>query len=232
MTPAASESSREDLIAAGDQGDGGAEAEIGLGKFGPGDAGPDDDEVLREVAQGIDLLPGEDAFAVRLRRGHHPRRGAGGDEDDIGGDLGAAIVALDLHHRGIHQRGRTGEDRDADLLEAAGDIVALGASQVEHAVVDPRQVRAGRGHLIAFVVHQMHPEPGRRVDHRHIVRRRDEGLARDAIGQHRRTTEAVTLDEGHLGADMGSDQRRFIPSRATADDDDPTACAHPLPVLH
>ena len=47
---------------------------VGAGELGPGDARADHDEVLGQLGQVVDLLPGQDPLAVRLRAGQHPRR--------------------------------------------------------------------------------------------------------------------------------------------------------------
>ena len=80
-----------------------------------GDAGPDDDEVLGQLGQVPDLLPGQDALAVWLRRcqfagtrshGHHERvrddlievgatLARSGGDDDASGSVEPAITEQD-----------------------------------------------------------------------------------------------------------------------------------------
>ncbi len=81
----------QDPVARGDEDDLRAEAEVGLGELGPGDAGAHDDEPLGELLEVVDLLPGEDPLAVGACRVHDARRGAGGDEDDVGLEVELAV---------------------------------------------------------------------------------------------------------------------------------------------
>ena len=71
-------------LAAGHQGDLAAHGEVGAGELRAGDAGPDDDQVLRQLGQVVELPPVEDPLAVRLGAGHDARVGAGGDEHHVG----------------------------------------------------------------------------------------------------------------------------------------------------
>src|SRR5690606_7877739 len=79
-------------VAAGDEGDGHAEAVVGAGELGAGDAGADDDEVLGQLGEVVHLRPGEDALAVRLRVRQDAGGGARGDEDDLGDELDLLAV--------------------------------------------------------------------------------------------------------------------------------------------
>ena len=74
-------------VARGDEDDLRAQAEVGLGELGAGDARPDDDEPLGQGVEVVDLLPGEDALAVGAGGVRDPRGGAGRDEHDVGLEL-------------------------------------------------------------------------------------------------------------------------------------------------
>ena len=58
---------RQNAVAGGNHGDLNAQLRKGGDELGTGDAGTDDDEVLRQLGEVINLLPGKDAFAIRLR---------------------------------------------------------------------------------------------------------------------------------------------------------------------
>ena len=72
---------------------------------------------------------------------------------------------------------------------------------------------------------ELDAEPGRPVQRGHHPRGRDEGLGRHAVGEHAGPAEAVPLDDGDLGAELGGDQGRLVAARAAADDGDPRPCA-------
>src|SRR5690606_15944328 len=80
-------------VAAGDEGDLGAERAVGAGELGAGDAGADDDELFGELVEVVELPPGEDAFAVGFGAGEDARGGAGGHQHHVGPD--GAVAHLD-----------------------------------------------------------------------------------------------------------------------------------------
>src|SRR5262249_26311502 len=56
---------------------------------------------------------------------------------------------------------------------------------------------------------------------------RDQRLARHAVGQDAGSAQAVPVDDGHLGPELGGDQGRLVASRTAAEDDHPlTTRAH------
>ena len=90
-----------------------------------GHTGAHHDEVLRLLLEVIDLLPGEDALAVRLRARQDARGGTGSNEDEVRveGLSGAILVGdVDLVRCPLHTVLVLGEgsapidDLDADLL--------------------------------------------------------------------------------------------------------------------
>ena len=48
----------------------------------------------------------------------------------------------------------------------------------------------------------------------HHVRTGDEGLGRNAVGEHARATGAVGLDDGDVGVQLGGHQRRLVTAPA------------------
>ena len=65
---------RHDPVPAGDQGHVDPGGQVGAGELGPGHAGADDDQPLRQLGQVVDLAPGEDPLAVG-QGGRAGRRG-------------------------------------------------------------------------------------------------------------------------------------------------------------
>jgi hypothetical protein len=63
-------------------------------------------------------------------------------------------------------------------------------------------------------------EPTRHLDAGQGVRGRDQGLARNTVGEDRGAAQAVAVDNGDGRAEMGSDQRRLIPTGTATKDDD------------
>ena len=51
----------------------------------------------------------------------------------------------------------------------------------------------------------------------------DQGLARHAVGEHRGAADAVGVDDGDVGAELGGDERGLVAAGAAADDDDVVA---------
>ena len=136
--------------------------------------------------------------------GELPRRAVGelGDDALATGDPGGAA-----------------QDRDADLLEAALDVGALGGRELEDPVVDGVRLGDGVGHLVTVVVLQTHAEARGRLEVGHVVGGRDEGLARHAVREDRRAAETVLLDDGDLRPELGRDEGRLVAAGAAADDD-------------
>ncbi len=207
-------------VAGRDEDDLRAEAEVGLRELGAGDAGPDDDDALGQLVEGVDLLPGQDPLAVGAHRVHDPGCGAGGEEDDVGGQLARrAVRELGDDALAARDPGRAAQHRDADLLEAALDVGALRGGELEDPAVDGVRLGDRVGDLVAVVVLQPHAEVRRRPEVGHVVGGGDEGLARHAVGEHGCPAEAVLLDDGDLGAELGGDEGRLVASGAAADDD-------------
>ena len=54
----------------------------------------------------------------------------------------------------------------------------------------------------------------------HVVGGGDQRLARHAVGEHGRAAEAVALDDGDLGAEVGGDEGGLVATRPPTEDDD------------
>ena len=86
-------------VARGDQHHLDAEGVVGTGELRAGDAGADHDQLRGALGEVVDLLPGEDALAVRLGGRQGARCGAGGQEYGVGLE-GLRLAVLRLHdHR-------------------------------------------------------------------------------------------------------------------------------------
>ena len=118
--------------------------------------------------------------------------GAGRQEDRVGLDPHVSITRRGGDDTGGLERRSAVDHRDVAGREPRGDVAGLCLRERQDAGVDRREVGSyGLGRLT--------PELGRRADLGQQVGGGDEGLARHAVGQHRRATEAVTLDESDLG---------------------------------
>ena len=89
---------RQNTVAGGNHSDLHTQLCKGGDELGTGDAGTDDDEVLRQLSEVVDLLPGKDALAIRLSAGENARGGAGGYQDKI--CVNGFLVAVLVEYRG------------------------------------------------------------------------------------------------------------------------------------
>ena len=79
---------------------------------------------------------------------------------------------------------------DALVFQAGPDVLGLLPGQAQQAVVDVLEVRAhGRGEVAAVDV-ELNAQLAGLAHAGHQVRRRDQGLGRHDVGQHRRAAEA------------------------------------------
>ena len=69
-------------------------------------------------------------------------------------------------------------------------------------------------------VGQLQAERGRAAERGHGRRRLDQRLARDAVGKHAGAAEAVFIDDGYLGSELGGDECGFVAAWAAAQDRD------------
>jgi hypothetical protein len=70
-------------ISTADEHDIGTEGVVRACELSSGDARPTTIKYVRQHGQVVDLLSGQDAFAVGKRRGKHPGPGARGEQDDV-----------------------------------------------------------------------------------------------------------------------------------------------------
>ena len=212
---------RQDVLARGDEDDLGTQPEVCLGELGAGDAGSDDDEPLGQLGELVDLLPGEDPLAVGHRGLHHPGSRPRRDEDDVGREvLGGAVLGRRPHEGRADERAHSRYGAHPDLVHPGGDVAALGGGEPEDPVVDLAEVDPGVGDGVALVVGEPHPEDARGAEVGQVVGRADEGLARHTVGEHRGPAEPVTVDDAHLGAEMGGDEGGLVATGASPEDDD------------
>ena len=112
------------------------------------------------------------------------------------------------------------DDPDALLLEPARDVGGLVGGELRDPGVDPGEVDPDRGGGVTLAVVQHHAELGGVGDLGHHLGGGDQRLAGHAVGEHRGAAEAVGVDDGHVGAELGGHQGGLVPARAAADDDD------------
>ena len=155
-------------VARGDQHDLAAEAEVGVGQLGAGDARADDDELLGQLLQVVDLLPGEDALAV----GHAPRPWSGASRRwRPARRRPRAPRSRRSAHSQLHPPGRDHparpRGRPAPRRPRAGSAMscALGRGETQHAGVDRLEVGrsrdlVGRGVLEAAPPCRRRPRTG------------------------------------------------------------------------
>ena len=195
----------------------------GGNELGTGHAGADDDEVLRLLLEVINLLPGQDALAVRLRARQDARGGTGGNEDQVRVEgLGGAISVGDINLvRGtlhavlvLGECGAAIDDLDADLLQARAHVAGLVAGQRLHAAVKRLQAQLQRAELVVQA---------------HIIRAAEigadvgagnKGLRRDAVQENGGATGALFLNQRNVRAVLGAGSRSLIACGAAADNYD------------
>ena len=197
-------------VAAGDQGDRDAEGEVAGRELGAGHAGADDDQLGRHLVEVVDLFPGQDPLAVRLRGGQGARRGAGGDQD------GVRLERLVAGHHpcGRRRGGRAPWTTRTPSFSSRARCRRSGLRERLDPRVDPGQVDPDP------VLPDHHAELVGAGDVGHQLRGGDQGLAGDAVGEDRGAAQPVGVHDGDLGAELGRDQRGLVAARAAADDDD------------
>ena len=208
-------------VAAGDQGDLGAQAVVGGGKFGTGHAGPHHDEFLGKLVEVVDLRPVQDAFPVRPGGRQFARVRTHGQQDGVRLDGFRAVRGQDFDGVVVHELARAQQDADVLVFQAGRDVPGLLAGEAQQAVVDVLEVRAHDRHEVAAVDVELHSQLPRLADAGHQVRRRDQGLGRHDVGQHGRAAQAGAFDDGDLRPQRGSDHGGFVSARATSEDCDP-----------
>ena len=211
---------RQHLVAAGNQGDLGAQAVVGGGEFGAGDAGAHHDQFLGEFVQVVDLGPVQDALAVRAGGGQLARVGADRQQDGVGLDGLGALGGQDLDGVVVQQPPGADQDADVQVFQPGLDVLGLLPGQPQQAVVDVLEVRAHRRGKVAAVDVELHAQL-RGLHHAgHQVGGRDEGLGGHDVGQHRGAAESRTLDDGDLRPERGGHHGGFVAAGTSAEDGD------------
>ncbi len=220
---------RQHLVATGDQGDLGAERAVGARELGAGDTRADHDEVLRGLVELVELGPGEDALAVGLGRRQDPGPGADRDHERVGFDLvevlgGLAVPGRDDEPLRPVESTVALDDAHTGLDELRLHVLALLAREAQQAGVDRREVHGdlgadGASGLVAG--EELHAEVGGLADRVRRLGGRDEGLGRHDVGEHGRSADALALDEGHVGAELGSGEGGFVTAWASPEYCDP-----------
>ena len=153
---------------------------------------------------------------VELDRGRPVGLGAGGDDDEPGGDLGAAdaVVVEDAERVRVQERAGAAEDVDVVAQQLGADDLVLAADDVLGAREQVLHRDVGL-HAVAGAVHL----PLRHA--REVHDRLAQGLARDGPGVRRDAAHHVpALDDGDLVAQLRGGDRGLLPTRAGADDDE------------
>ena len=91
-----------------------------------------------------------------------------------------------------------------------------GASRLTRSLTAARSTDTSRA--VGLSRREPHAQPAALGRGRHHLRGRDQGLARHAVGQHRRPAEPVAVDDGDLGTELRCHQRRLVPAGTAADD--------------
>jgi len=195
-----------------------------VGELGPGHPGPDHDDALRQLAHRIELRPGEDPFSVRAGRARLARGRPGGDQHYVGCQLlRAAPLEVDPHLPRPEQGADPTAYPHAVGLQEGQDVPALGPGQGEDPLVHRREVGARRAGGVALrggLAVQLDPEHPRRPEGGHELRGGYQRLARDAVGQHAGTAEAVAVDHRDGGPEPRRDDGRLVAPGSTTEDDD------------
>ncbi len=124
--------------------------------------------------------------------------GADREQDGVRFHRLRAVNGEDLDGVVVQQPAGADQDAHALVLQSGPDVLGLLPRQAEQAVVDVLQVRAHHRREIAAVDVELHAQLPRLADAGHQVRRRDQGLGRYDVGEHRGTAEAGAFDDGDL----------------------------------
>ncbi len=198
----------EDVVAALDQGDPGADAGVELGQFHGHGPAPQDQHRLGLPAQFKGLVAGDVASLDEAGNGDVARHRAGGDDEAVG--LEDPDSHLDLMRRDKASRVFVeGETWIAQLLDAvAGEF----AHQAFLARDDSLQV----GPRLHGQQTEFRTPPHQGDD----LPRAQDGFAGHAAPQDAKAGQGTVVDYGHVGAGVPGRAGRGVPGRAAADDDD------------
>jgi hypothetical protein len=115
----------------------------------------------------------------------------------------------------VGEPGGARDDPHAFAEQPLADVGGLGHRQALDPVVDRREIEVDGGQLRA-----LEAERRRVADRGHGAGGGDEGLRRDAVGEHAGATQPVPLDDGDLGPELCGDQGGLVAGRSPADDHD------------
>ena len=206
------------LLAGGHQHHLDTELVVGAGELGAGYARTDHDQSLGQLGQVVDLLPVQDPLTVAAGGVELARRGAGGDQDDVGLQhlLGAIGQGRDDPFSAVESSGAV-DHPNALVNQLASDVLALRAGQGHHPLVDGAQVDLDAGgHRVVVPVPDVQAEFLGAVDVAHHLRRGNQGLGRHTVGQHCRPAQAVAFDQGDLTPQLGSDKGSLVAAGSSA----------------
>ena len=183
--------------------------------------------MLGQRVEVVELAPVQDALAVGLRAGQHPRAGAGGDQHDVGLEHARSMpsgvvtltrcAAMPRHVVDSSPRPAISVDTHRCAAERRCRRTAAAASDLTRLLM-LRQIE-----ILASSMAMSKPRPRRAAQLGAHAGGGDERLRRHAVPQHARPADAVAVDDGDLGyvaAAGGGDQRRLIAGGAAADDHD------------
>ena len=182
----------------------------GAGELRPRHSRAHHDQVLGEFVELVALLPRQDAFPVGGSFGKHAGSRSGGEENRVRGDVPRCIVVGHLDGGLRRQRAPTVDDLDPCLFEVLTNAGTLRVGEFEDSLVDGGEVDAERRPVGGPTV-DANPEVARRGRLIDRLRRCDQCLAGDAIGQDGRATDLAGADERDVCAELTSDQRPSYP---------------------
>jgi hypothetical protein len=128
----------------------------------------------------------------------------GGQQDHLGVEAALAVGGVDHHPVRTVQPAATDHQFDPFAQHPITDVRGLLLGQRQHPLVHRRQIHVHKRLGLwspapsGISSAESQPQLGRLVDLGHHLGRGDQRLGRDAVGQHRGTTEAVGVDQGHL----------------------------------
>ena len=215
---------RQNAVTGGNHGDLDAQLCKGGDELGAGHAGTDDDEVLRQLGEVVDLLPGKDALAIRLSAGENARGGAGGYQDEIcvngflvavlveyGGDL---VAAEGIGFLVLWEIAAAIDNACAQGFHGGADIGGLLACQILHALIQCGQGKMG----LANALVKFHILGTAQIGFN--IGTSDEGLGRNTVQDNAVAAHALVFNNGDFCTIFSTCQRCLIAGWAAADDDD------------
>ena len=178
--------------------------------------------MLGHLVEVVDLAPVEDPLAVGLGAGQHARVGAGRDQDDVALQLLAdlAVGVRDLDAMGGEAADLVGEPPcPATIRTPSPARRAWMSADWAIARALTRSFTVARSTL-TVAVGALQPEDGGVAHDVMAPAAAMRVLDGHAVGEHADAPDAVALDDGDLGPELGGDQRGLVAGRSAADDHD------------